>query len=93
MRSFLGLTLVSVLALLGFPIQSFANAELDRSNSALEAFSLRLQTVLNSNGVLPFDNVVSSPLKTALTQRYKASATTFPSHLAGRASSFSDRWP
>ena len=78
MRSFLGLTLVSVLALLGFPIQSFANAELDRSNSALEAFSLRLQTVLNSNGVLPFDNVVSSPLKTALTQRYQSFRNDFP---------------
>ena len=76
MRSFLGLMLVSALALLGLPIQSLADPE--RNNSALESFSRRLQIALNSDGVLQLDNVVGAQLQPALAQRYQRFRRDFP---------------
>ena len=76
MRSFLGLMLVSALALLGLPIQSLADPE--RNNSALESFSRRLQIALNSDGVLQLDNVVGAQLQPALAQRYQHFRRDFP---------------
>ena len=49
-RSFLGVTLVSALALLGSPMHALAQVE--QSNAGLEAFGRRLQSVLNADGAI-----------------------------------------
>ena len=76
MRSFLGVTLVSALALLASPFHALADAE--RSTSGLEAFSRRLQSVLNANGASSFDGVVIAELQPALNQRYQRFRQDFP---------------
>ena len=76
MRSFLGVTLVSALAVLGSPLNALA--ELERSHSGLDGFSHRLQTVLNSEGATPFDAVATFELKPVLTQRYQRFRQDFP---------------
>ena len=76
MRSFLGVTLVSALALLVSPLLACADAE--RSSSALEAFSRRLQTVLNSDNAAQFDAVAISELQPLLIQRYQRFRRDFP---------------
>ena len=75
-RSFLGVTLVSALALLGSPLQALAEAE--RNNFGLEALSRRLQTVLNADGVLEFETVAISKLQPSLNQRYQRFRQDFP---------------
>ena len=76
MRSLLGVTLVSALALLGSPFNALAEAE--RSNSELEAFSRRLETVLNADGASPFDGVAITELQPSLTKRYQRFRQDFP---------------
>ena len=76
MRSFLGVTLLSALAVLGLPLHAMAEAE--GSNSGLEGFSHRLQTVLNSEGATPFDAVATCELQPVLTQRYQRFRQDFP---------------
>ena len=76
MRSLLGVTLVSALALLGSPFHALAEAEFD--NSELEDFSRRLETVLNAAVVLPFDAVAISKLQPALVKRYQRFRQDFP---------------
>ena len=48
------------------------------SNSELEAFSRRLQTVLNADGASRFDGVAITELQPALTQRYQRFRQDFP---------------
>ena len=76
MRSFLGVTLVSALAVLASPFQALAEAE--RSHSELEAFSRRLETVLNADVASQFEAVASSELQPALVQRYQRFRQDFP---------------
>ena len=76
MRSFLGVTLVSALAVLGSPLHALAEAE--HSSSGLEVFSRRLQNVLNADGSSSFDDVATSELQPALTQRYQRFRQDFP---------------
>ena len=76
MRSFLGVTLVSVLAVLGSPLHALAETEY--SSSGLEVFSRRLQNVLNADGSSSFDDVATSELQPALTQRYQRFRQDFP---------------
>ena len=76
MRSLLGVTLVSALALLGSPFNALAEAE--RSNSELEAFSRRLETVLNADVASQFEAVATSELQPALVQRYQRFRQDFP---------------
>tara|TARA_Y100001933_G_scaffold34619_1_gene29570 strand:+ start:1701 stop:2438 length:738 start_codon:yes stop_codon:yes gene_type:complete len=75
-RSFLGVTLVSALALLASPFQALAESE--RSHSELEAFSRRLETVLNADIASQFEAVASSELQPALVQRYQRFRQDFP---------------
>ena len=76
MRSFLGVTLVSALAVLGSPMLALAEAE--QSNSGLEGISHRLQSVLNAEGASSFDDVAISELQPELTQRYQRFRQDFP---------------
>ena len=76
MRSFLGVTLVSALAVLGSSLHALAEAE--HSSSGLEVFSRRLQNVLNADGSSSFDDVATSELQPALTQRYQRFRQDFP---------------
>ena len=76
MRSFFGVTLVSTLAVLASPLQVLPQAEL--SNSCLELFSRRLQTVLNADGASPFEGLAISELQPSLTQRYQRFRQDFP---------------
>ena len=76
MRSFLGVTLVSALALLGSPIHVLAEAE--PSNSELEAFSRRLEIVLNADVASGFNAVAISELDPELVQRYQRFQQDFP---------------
>ena len=76
MRSFLGVTLVSALAILGSPLHALAQAE--QSRAGLEAFSRDLQTVLNARGASSFEGVAVSELQPALNQRYKRFLQDFP---------------
>ena len=76
MRSFLGVTLVSALALLVSPFHALAEAE--RSHLELEAFSRRLETVLNADAASAFDAVAISELQPALVQRYQRFRKDFP---------------
>ena len=76
MRSFLGVTLVSALAVLSAPLHALAEAE--RNNAGLEGFSHRLQTVLNSESASPFGAVATAELQPALTQRYQRFRQDFP---------------
>ena len=76
MRSFLGVTLVSALAVLASPFQALAEAE--RSHSELEAFSRRLETVLNADVESRFEAVAISELQPALVQRYQRFRQDFP---------------
>ena len=81
MRRFLGVTLVSAMALVLSPVQA-----LERQGGAgtdLERFSHRLQTVLNSGGLASdgssaFDTVVSVDLQPVLAQRYQRFRQDFP---------------
>jgi hypothetical protein len=75
-RSFLGVTLVSALAVLASPFQALAEAE--RSHSELEAFSRRLETVLNADVESRFEAVAISELQPALVQRYQRFRQDFP---------------
>ena len=47
-------------------------------NSELEAFSRRLETVLNADGASPFEAVAISELQPALVQRYQRFRQDFP---------------
>ena len=76
MRSFLGVTLVSALAILGSPLHALAQAE--QSRAGLEAFSRDLQTVLNARGASSFEGVAVSELQPALNQRYERFLQDFP---------------
>lgn len=76
MRSFFGVTLVSALVLLVAPL--LALAEAGRSNSALEAFSLRLQTALNSDSAAQFEIIAIPKLQPSLVQRYQRFRRDFP---------------
>ena len=76
MRSFLGVTLVSALALLASPFQALAESE--RSHAELEAFSRRLETVLNADVASQFEAVATSELQPALVQRYQRFRQDFP---------------
>ena len=67
---------MSALALLVSPLLAYADAE--RSSSALEAFSRRLQTVLNSDNAAQFDAVAISELQPLLIQRYQRFRRDFP---------------
>ena len=67
---------MSALALLGSPLQVLAQTE--RSNSGLELFSLRLQSVLNANGASTFDGLAIAELQPALTKRYQSFRQDFP---------------
>ena len=76
MRSLLGVTLVSALALLGSPFHALAEAEGD--NSEIKDFSRRLETVLNAALAAPFGAVAISELQPALVQRYQRFRQDFP---------------
>ena len=76
MRSFLGVTLASALALLGS--QFYAFADVGRSDFELEAFSRSLETVLNAEGSSSFDAVATSDLQPELVQRYQRFRQDFP---------------
>ena len=76
MRSFLGVTLMSALAVLGSPMHALSQVEL--GNAGLEVFSRRLQSVLNADGSSSFDGVAISELQPALTQRYQRFRQDFP---------------
>ena len=76
MPSFLGVTLVSALALLGSSLPGLAEAE--QSHPRLEAFSSRLQSALNADFSSPFDGVAISELQHSLTQRYQRFRQDFP---------------
>ena len=76
MRSFLGVTLVSALAVLGAPMHLLAQVE--QSNAGLEAFGRRLQRVLNADDASSLDAVVSDELQPALIQRYQRFRQDFP---------------
>ena len=76
MRSFLGVTLVSALAVFGSPLHALAEAE--HSSSGLEVFSQRLQKVLNADGSSSFDDVAIPELQPALTHRYQRFRQDFP---------------
>ncbi|WP_226424544.1 hypothetical protein [Synechococcus sp. MU1617] len=76
MRSFLGVTLLSALAVLGSPLNALAEA--DQSNSGLEGFSHRLQSALNAEGASTFEGVAISELQPELTQRYQRFRQDFP---------------
>ena len=76
MRSFLGVTLVSALTLLGSPMHALAQVQ--QSNAGLEAFDRRLQSVLNAADPSTLDAVVSAELQPALTQRYQRFRQDFP---------------
>lgn len=75
-RSLLGVTLVSALALLGSPFHALA--EVERRHSELEAFSQRLETVLNVDAASAFDAVAISELQPVLVQRYQRFRKDFP---------------
>ena len=77
MRSLLGVTLVSALALLASPFQALAEEE--SGHSELEAFSRRLETVLNADVASQFEAVAISELQPALVQRYQRFRQDFPS--------------
>ena len=76
MRTFLGVTLVSALTLLGSPMHALAQVE--QSNAGLEAFGRRLQSVLNADDASSLDAVVSAELQPALNQRYQRFRQDFP---------------
>ena len=76
MRSFLGVTFVSALALLGSSMHALPQVE--QSNPRLEAFSRRLQSVLNEDDSSTFDDVATSGLRPSLTQRYQRFRRDFP---------------
>ena len=76
MRSFLGVTLVSALALLGSPMHALAQVE--QSNARLENFGRRLQSVLNAADPSSLDAVVSAELQPALNKRYQRFRQDFP---------------
>ena len=76
MRSFLGVTLVSALALLGSPMHALAQVQ--QSNAGLEAFGRRLQSVLNAADPSTLDAVVTAELQPALNQRYQRFRQDFP---------------
>ena len=76
MRSCLGVLLVSALAVLASPQHGLAEAE--RGYSELDAFSRRLQTVLNADRATQLDAVAISKLQPALIQRYQRFRQDFP---------------
>ena len=53
-------------------------AQVEQSNARLEAFSQRLQSVLNANGSSSFGGVAISELQPALIQRYQRFRQDFP---------------
>ena len=53
-------------------------AQVEQSNSRLEAFGRRLQTVLNADGEASLDGVVTAELQPALNQRYQRFRQDFP---------------
>ena len=65
MRCFLGVTLVSAVAMLLSPTHSVAQSA--REGSALERFSDRLQTALNSGSASALDTLASVDLQPVLT--------------------------
>ena len=76
MRRFLGVTLVSAMALVLSPAQALEQR--GGAVSPLERFSHRLQTVLNSGSPSGFDRVASIDLQPVLAQRYQRFRQDFP---------------
>ena len=76
MRRFLGVTLVSAMALVLLPAQALEQR--GGAGSPVERFSHRLQTVLNSGSPSAFDTVVSVDLQPVLAQRYQRFRQDFP---------------
>ena len=76
MRRFLGVTLVSAMALVLSPAQALEQR--GGAVSPLERFSHRLQTVLNSGSPSGFDRVASIDLQPELAQRYQRFRQDFP---------------
>ncbi|WP_038556787.1 hypothetical protein [Synechococcus sp. KORDI-52] len=76
MRRFLGVTLVSAMALVLSPVHALEQP--GGQSRALERFSARLQTVLNSGSPTAFETVVSSELLPVLAQRLERFRQDFP---------------
>ena len=76
MRRLLGVTLVSAMALVLSPAHAVEQSA--RSGSAVETFSLRLQTVLNSSNPSAFGTVASPDMQSVLTKRYQRFRQDFP---------------
>lgn len=53
-------------------------AQVEQSNSGLEAFGRRLQSVLNADGESSLDGIVTAELQPALNQRYQRFRQDFP---------------
>ena len=76
MRRFLGITLVSAMALLLSPAHALESP--GREGSAVERFSDRLQTALNSGSSSAFDTLASVELQPVLAQRLERFRQDFP---------------
>ena len=76
MRRLLGVTLVSAMALVLSPVHALEQP--GRGGSAVERFSDRLQTVLNSGSSSAFNTLASLDLQPVLTQRYQRFRQDFP---------------
>ena len=76
MRRFLKVTLVSAMALVLSPVHALEQP--GRGGSALERFSDRLQTALNSGSSSAFDTLVSGALQPVLAQRLERFQEDFP---------------
>jgi len=73
---FLGVTLVSAMALVLSPVQALGQS--GREGSAVERFSDRLQAALNSGSSSAFDTLVSVELQPVLAQRLERFRQDFP---------------
>ena len=76
MRRLLGVTLVSAMALVLSPVHALEQP--GRGGSAVERFSDRLQTVLNSGSSSAFNTLASLDLQPVLAQRYQRFRQDFP---------------
>ena len=76
MRRFLGVTLVSAIALVMSPVHALEQP--GRGGRAVERFSDRLQTALNSGDVSAFGMVASVDLQPVLAERYQRFRQDFP---------------
>ena len=76
MRRFLGVTLVSAMALVLSPVQALGQS--GREGSAVGRFSDRLQMALNSGSSSAFDTLASVELQPVLAQRLERFRQDFP---------------